>query len=122
MLSYEKTKLECLEICYSCVDRDISVNRFINYETSFEQAFLYDYPKCSDVEKALWCFTLIARFARSGMLTCPNGVLESETRKSLEMVRNLSLKEKDSMPSKFFEDAEETEQYINWLDHNRSLK
>ena len=61
MLLYEKTKLECLEICYSCIDRDIVGKRFIDYETSFEQAFLYDYPKLSGVEKALWRFTLISR-------------------------------------------------------------
>lgn len=119
MLSYEKTKLECLEICYSCIDRDISENRFINYETSFEQALLYDYPKRSDIEKALWCFTLISRFARSGMITSPHGVLERKTRKSLEMVKSLSSKEKEAMPSQFFDDAKEAEQYINWLDNNR---
>ncbi len=119
MFSYEGVKLKCLEICYSCVDRDISGNRFINYETSFEQAFLYDYPQCTDMEKALWCFTLISRFARSGMLTNPNGILESETRKKLEMVRSISAEERAFMPSQFFTDAEEAEQYINWLDRNR---
>lgn len=119
MLSYEKTKLKCLEICYSCIDRDISGNRFDNYETSFEQVFLYDYPKCTDIEKALWCFTLISRFARSGMLTNPNGILEGETRKNLEMVKSISSEERNLMPSQFFDDAEEAEQYINWLDRSR---
>ena len=119
MFLYEKTKLDCLEICYSCVDRDISGNQFINYEISFEQAFLYDYPQRSDVEKALWCFTLITRFARSGMHTDPNGVLENETRKYLKIVKNFSSQKKASMPSQFFDDAEEAEQYVNWLDHIR---
>lgn len=119
MFSYEGIKLKCLEICYSCVDRDISANRFINYETSFEQAFFYDYPKCTDVEKALWCFTLITRFARSGMLTNPNGILEGETRKNLEMIKSIPSEERALIPSQFFDDAEEAEQYINWLDRIR---
>lgn len=119
MLSYEKTKLKCLEICYSCIDRDISGKRFVNYETSFEQVFLYDYPKCTDIEKALWCFTLISRFARSGMLTNPNGILEGETRKNLEMIKSIPSKERALIPSQFFDDAEEAEQYINWLDQSR---
>ena len=122
MLSYSITKLKCLEICYSCVDRDISGNRFVNYETSFEQVFLYDYPRCTDIEKALWCFTLISRFARSGMLTNPNGILEVETRKNLEMVRAISADERASIPSQFFIDADEAEQYIKWLDCNRKTK
>lgn len=109
MLLYEKTKLECLEICYSCIDRDIVGKRFIDYETSFEQAFLYDYPKLSGVEKALWCFTLISRFARSGMITNPNGILENETRKNLAMIKNLSSKERISISSHFFDDAKEAE-------------
>lgn len=119
MLSYEKTKLKCLEICYSCIDRDISEKRFVNYETSFEQVFLYDYPKCTDIEKALWCFTLISRFARSGMLTNPNGILEGETRKNLEMIKSIPSEERALIPSQFFDDAEEAEQYINWLDRSR---
>lgn len=119
MLLYEKTKLECLEICYSCIDRDIVGKRFIDYETSFEQAFLYDYPKLSGVEKALWCFTLISRFARSGMITNPNGILENETRKNLAMIKNLSSNERISISSHFFDDAKEAEQYINWLDSKR---
>lgn len=122
MLSYEKTKLKCLEICYSCIDRDISGNRFVNYETSFEQVFLYDYPRCTDIEKALWCFTLISRFARSGMLTNPNGILEVETRKNLEMVKSIPSEERTLIPSQFFDDADEAEQYIKWLDCNRKTK
>lgn len=119
MFSYEKIKLECLEICYSCIDRDIVGERFVNYEASFEQVFLYDYPKLSNIEKAIWCFTLIIHFARSGMLTNPSGVLENETRKCIGMVKKLSSKEKSSLPSRFFDEAEEAEKYINWLDCNR---
>lgn len=53
------------------------------------------------------------------MLTNPNGILEGETRKNLEMVRSISSEERNLMPSQFFDDAEEAEQYINWLDRSR---
>lgn len=119
MFSYEKIKLECLETCYSCIDRDIVGDRFVNYETSFEQVFLYDYPKLSNIEKAIWCFTLIIHFARSGMVTMPNGTLEIETRSNLMKTKLLSTSERAVLPSQFFDDAKEAEQYINWLDCKR---
>ena len=52
------------------------------------------------------------------MLTNPNGILEGETRKNLEMVKNIPSEERTLIPSQFFDDAEEAEQYINWLDRS----
>lgn len=46
---------------------------FIDYETSFEKAFTYNYPWLDFIEKNIWCFTLTIRFARCRML-------EEETR------------------------------------------
>ena len=56
--SYNQIKLECMDICYGCVDRDIIGNRFIDYETSFGEAFTYNYPWLELIEKNIWCFTL----------------------------------------------------------------
>ena len=47
-----------MDICYGCVDRDIVGNRFIDYETSFGEAFTYNYPWLKLIEKNIWCFTL----------------------------------------------------------------
>ena len=55
----------------------------------------------------------LIHFARSGMLTNPSGVLENETRKCIGMVKKLSSKEKSSFPSRFFDEAEEAEKYID---------
>jgi hypothetical protein len=56
------------------------------------------------------------------MLTNPNGILEGETRKNLEMVNSIPPEERTLIPSQFFDDAEEAEQYINWLDRSRETK
>lgn len=86
MKSYNQIKLECMDICYGCVDRDIVGNRFIDYETSLSEAFTYDYPRCSQLEKVIWCFTLTIRLARCGML-------EEETREFVKKsVHFLNLK------------------------------
>jgi hypothetical protein len=53
------------------------------------------------------------------MLTNPNGILEGETRKNLEMIKSIPSEERALIPSQFVDDAEEAEQYINWLDRSR---
>lgn len=120
MKSYNTIKLECMDICYFCIDRDIVGNRFIDYEKSFNQAFTYDYPKCSQLEKAIWCFTLTIRFARCGMLTKKEGVLEKETREFVKRIHSLSKCEKDTLPPELFTDLLEVEEYLNWLDEKRN--
>lgn len=85
-----KIKLECIDLFYSCVDRDISGNRFEDYETSFEQVFVYDYPFISNIEKAVWCLTMVIRFARSGLLLCENASLEQETKKAIEFLEKVN--------------------------------
>lgn len=119
MKSYNQIKLECMDICYGCIDRDIVGNRFIDYETSLGEAFTYDYPQCSYLEKAIWCFTLIIRFARCGMLTKKEGFLEEETRKFVKKIRSLSKSEKDTLPAELFTDLLEVEEYLDWLDEKR---
>ena len=120
MKSYNQIKLECMDICYGSIDRDIVGNRFIDYETSFSEAFTYDYPRCSQLEKAIWCFTLIIRFARCGMLTTKEGVLEKETRKFVEKINSLSECEKSVLPPELFTDLSEVEEYLEWLDEKRN--
>ncbi len=112
MKSYNQIKLECMDICYGCIDRDIVGNRFIDYETSLSEAFTYDYPRCNQLEKAVWCFTLTIRLARCGML-------EEETRKFVKKIRSLSKSEKDTLPAELFTDLLEVEEYLDWLDEKR---
>ena len=119
MKSYNQIKLECMDICYGCVDRDIVCNIFIDYEISFEQAFTYNYPWLELIEKNIWCFTLIIRFARCGMLTKKEGFLEEETRKFVKKIRSLSKSEKDTLPAELFTDLLEVEEYLDWLDEKR---
>ena len=121
MKSYNQIKLECMDICYFCIDRDIVGNRFIDYETSLSEAFTYDYPRCSQLEKAIWCFTLTIRFARCGMLMTKDGILEEETRKFVEKINSLSMCEKDSLLPEIFTDLSEVEQYLDWLDEKRNI-
>ena len=120
MKYYNQIKLECMNICYACIDRDIVGNIFIDYETSFSQAFTYDYPRCSQLEKAIWCFTLTIRLARCGMLMAKGGVLEEETRKFVKKIHSLSKCEKDTLPPELFTDLLEVEEYLNWLDKKRN--
>lgn len=120
MKSYNQIKLECMDICYGCVDRDIVGNRFIDYETSFEEAFTYDYPRCNQLERMIWCFTLIIRFARCGMLITQNGVLEEETKEFIKRIHSLSKCEKDTLPPELFIDLLEVEEYFNWIDEKRN--
>lgn len=85
----------------------------------FSEAFTYDYPPLSTLEKAVWCFTLIIRFAKCGMLTSKNGFLEQETRIFIEKIHSLSLSEKDTLPPELFEDLSEVESYLEWADEKR---
>lgn len=39
MKLYNQIKLECIDICYGCIDRDIVCNMFIDYETSSNNFF-----------------------------------------------------------------------------------
>lgn len=119
MKSYNQIKLECMDICYACIDRDIVGNIFIDYETSFDQAFTYDYPRCNQLEKAIWCFTLTIRLARCGMLMTKGGVLEEETRKFVKRMHSLPKCEKDTLPTELFTDLLEVEEYLNWIDEKR---
>ena len=119
MKSYNQIKLECMDICYGCIDRDIVGNRFIDYETSLSKAFTYDYPRCNQLEKAVWCFTLTIRLARCGMLMTKGGILEEETRKFVKKIRSLSKSEKDTLPAGLFTDLLEVEEYLDWLDEKR---
>jgi len=119
MKSYNQIRLECMDICYGCVDRDIVGKRFIDYEISFEQAFTYNYPWLELIEQNIWCFTLIIRFTRCGMLTKKEGVLEKETRMFVEKIHSLSQCEKDNLPPELFTDLSEVEDYLEWIDEKR---
>lgn len=119
MKSYNQIKLECMDICYGCIDRDIVGNRFIDYETSFSEAFTYDYPRCSQLEKVIWCFTLTIRLARCGMFMTKDGILEEETREFIKRMHSLSKNEKDTLPPELLTDLLEVEEYLDWLDEKR---
>lgn len=120
-MNITKIKLSCMDLFYRCVDTDLSVNLFKDYETSFGQVFVYDFPNLSDIEKAIWSFTMVIRFARSGMLLHKNGDLERETLKSLDFVKNnselLELNEDDR--NELMKDYKEVISYFVWLKEKR---
>lgn len=119
MKSYNEIRLECMDICYLCIDRDIVGKSFRDYETSLGYAFTYDYPPLNSLDKAIWCFTLIIRFARSGMIISKNGTLEQETRIFIEKIHSLSPSEKDGLPDELFTDLSEVESYLKWVEEKR---
>lgn len=116
-------KYQCLDYFYGSIDRMIVINRFLSYEKSFEEVFVYDFPKLSDLEKAVWCFTMIIRFSRSGMILVKNGSLEKNTLKSLSFLKNenwdnleLSADDKEELKS----DILEVTSYLKWLEEKRN--
>ena len=72
------------------------------------------------LERMIWCFTLIIRFARCGMLITQNGVLEEETKEFIKRIHSLSKCEKDTLPPELFIDLLEVEEYFNWIDEKRN--
>lgn len=115
MKTYTEIKLNCMDIFYSCIDRDVVSERFIDYETSFEQVFVYDYPKKEHIEKIIWCFTLVIRFSRCGMLLKENGKLYEETLKNINYIKSLPTQKAHELPSELFDDLKEVESYLKWL-------
>lgn len=121
-MSITEVKLECMDSFYSCIDRDICSDRFEDYETSFAQVFVNEFPFISDIEKVIWCFTMVIRFARSGMLLCKNGILEEETLKSIDFMKKTSqFSEFDGKDlNLLMKDLNEVEDYFEWLEKKRN--
>lgn len=117
-----KIKLECMDLFYRCVDTDVAINLFRNYETSFEQVFAYDFQNLSDIEKTIWSFTMVIRFARSGILLHKNGNLEKETLKSIDYIKkNPQLSElNENDRNELMEDFKEVSNYFVWLKEKRN--
>ena len=103
-----------------CIDNDIGINSFIDYETSFEQVFTYEYRCLSNLEKTIWCFTMVIRFARSSLpLLSKEGCIYQESVKHINHIKSMSPQEITALPPELLEDLEEVESYFKWLEEKQ---
>ena len=116
-------KLKCMDFFYGYIDSDIHCKRFIDYEVSACQLFVYDYPRLDDLEKIIWCFTIVVRFARCGMRLTSDAALETETLKNIKLFEDIGIDKYDLSPKdrlQIEEDYQEVVQYIQWLNEKRA--
>lgn len=122
-MNLKEIKLKCMDLFYFYVDVDIASGDFVDYEISFAKLYTYDFYRLSEIEKAVLCFTIIIRFARSGMLLRQYSDIELETRKAIDYVEKSGLPELNpDEKDEFLEDLDEVKSYLEWADEKRREK
>lgn len=105
------------------VDVDVASGYFVDYEISFAKLYTYDFRKLSEIEKAVLCFTIIIRFARSGMVLRTHSDIELETYKAIEYVKKSRLPELNQNDrNELLEDLDEVTDYLKWANEKRKEK
>lgn len=119
-MNLKEIKLKCRDLFYFYIDVDIASGYFVDYELSFAKLYTYDFRKLSEIEKAVLCFTIIIRFARSGMVLRTHSDIELETYKAIEYVKKSGLPELNRNDrNELFEDLDEVKSYLKWADERR---
>lgn len=122
-MNLKEIKLKCMDLFYFYVDVDIASGLFKDYEISFAKLYTYDFNRLSEIEKTVLCFTIIIRFARSGMVLRQHSDIELETLKAIDYVEKSGLSELNPNDrNDFLEDLDEVKSYLEWADEKRKEK
>ena len=112
-----------MDLFYFYVDVDIASGDFVDYEISFAKLYTYNFRELSEIEKAVLCFTIIIRFAKSGMVLRTHSDIELETYKAIEYVEKSGLPELNQNDrNELLEDLDEVTDYLEWADEKRKEK
>lgn len=112
-----------MDLFYFYVDVDIASGDFVDYEISFAKLYTYNFRELSEIEKAVLCFMIIIRFARSGMVLRTHSDIELETYKAIEYVKKSGLPELNQNDrNELLEDLDEVTDYLEWADEKRKEK
>lgn len=122
-MNLKEIKLKCMDLFYFYVDVDIASSYFVDYEISFAKLYTYNFRELSEIEKAVLCFTIIIRFARSGMVLRTHSDIELETYKAIEYVKKSRLPELNQNDrNELLEDLDEVTDYLKWANEKRKEK